>query len=213
VIGNHVTICDGVQLGECCIIGDFAIVGKVPILAAGSAASDTVDGPAQLGRDCSVGSHAVLMAGSHLGNRVILGDGAFVRERCDISDDVVIGHAVTVENDTRVGARTKIQAGAYITAHMLVESDVFIAPMVVTTNDNFMGRTERARVEMRGPTIRRGARVGGGAHILPGIEIGEESFVATAAVVTRDVAPRSVVMGNPARVVRTVPPEELLTGI
>jgi acetyltransferase-like isoleucine patch superfamily enzyme len=82
--------------------------------------------------------------------------------------------------------------------------------MVVTTNDNYMGRTERRFAEMKGCVIRRGARIGGGSHLLPGIEIGEEAFVATGSVVTRDIAPRALVMGVPARVVREVPEEELL---
>jgi len=63
---------------------------------------------------------------------------------------------------------------------------------------------------MRGPTIRRGARIGGGAVLLPGIEVGEEAFVGAGAVVVHDVAPRTVVVGNPARVLRAVPDEELL---
>ena len=63
---------------------------------------------------------------------------------------------------------------------------------------------------MKGPTIRRGARVGGGAILCPGIEIGEEAFVGAGAVVTKDVPPRTVVVGNPARVLREVPDDELL---
>jgi acetyltransferase-like isoleucine patch superfamily enzyme len=80
----------------------------------------------------------------------------------------------------------------------------------VTTNDNFMGRTESRHELTRGPTIRRGARVGGGATLCPAVEIGEEAFVGAGAVVTEDVPPRVVVVGNPARVLRDVPEEELL---
>jgi acetyltransferase-like isoleucine patch superfamily enzyme len=80
----------------------------------------------------------------------------------------------------------------------------------VTTNDNFMGRTERRHELIAGPTIRRGARVGGGAVLCPGIEIGEEAFVGAGAVVTKDVPARKLVVGNPARVVRDVDAEELL---
>ena len=65
--------------------------------------------------------------------------------------------------------------------------------------------TERLR-----PTIRRGARIGGGAVLCPGIEIGEEAFVGAGAVVTKDVPARALVVGNPARQVRDVPDEELL---
>jgi acetyltransferase-like isoleucine patch superfamily enzyme len=127
-----------------------------------------------------------------------------------MGDDVVLGRGSLVENDTTIGAMTRIQAEAYITAYSTLEEHVFIAPCVVTTNDNFMGRTERRHALMKGPTIRRGARIGGGAVLCPGIEIGEEAFVGAGAVVTRDVPPRVIVVGNPARVLRDVSRDELL---
>ena len=71
---------------------------------------------------------------------------------------------------------------------------MFIAPCVVTTNDNFMGRTERRHGLIKGPTIRRGARVGGGAILCPAVEIGEDAFVGAGAVVTKDVAARMLVV-------------------
>jgi acetyltransferase-like isoleucine patch superfamily enzyme len=73
-----------------------------------------------------------------------------------------------------------------------------------------MGRTERRHELIKGPTIRRGARIGGGAILCPGIEVGEEAFVGAGAVVTKDVPPRKIVYGNPAKPVRDVPDEELL---
>jgi dTDP-4-amino-4,6-dideoxygalactose transaminase len=82
--------------------------------------------------------------------------------------------------------------------------------MVTTTNDNYMGRTEKRFASRAGASFDRGCRVGGGSHLLPGVNIGEESFVATASVVTRDVAPYQLVMGTPARVVRQVPEDELM---
>ena len=97
-----------------------------------------------------------------------------------------------------------------MTAYSTLEEDVFIAPCVSTTNDNFMGRTEKRHALRKGPTIRRGARIGGAAVLLPGIEIGEEAFVGAGAVVTRDVPPRTVVVGSPARELREVPEDELL---
>jgi carbonic anhydrase/acetyltransferase-like protein (isoleucine patch superfamily) len=89
----------------------------------------------------------------------ILGDQSCVRERVVVGDEVVIGRGSLVENDTTIGAMTKIQAEAYITAYSTLEEHVFVAPCVVTTNDNFMGRTERRRKLIKGPTIRRGARI------------------------------------------------------
>jgi acetyltransferase-like isoleucine patch superfamily enzyme len=133
-----------------------------------------------------------------------------VRERCEVGDDVVIGRGSLVENDTTIGTLTKIQADAYVTAYSTLEDHVFIAPRVITTNDNFMGRTERRHALRRGPTIRRGVRVGAGAVLCPGVEIGAEAFVGAGAVVVGDVPPGVVVVGNPARVLRDVPADERL---
>jgi acetyltransferase-like isoleucine patch superfamily enzyme len=154
---------------------------------------------------------AIVFQGTRIGARVIVGDQACVRERCEIGDDVVIGRGTLIENDTTVGARTKIQAMAYVTAYTVIEDDVFIGPGVQTSNDNFMGRTEQRHALRQGPTVRRGARVGVGAVLCPGVEIGEEAFVGAGAVVVEDVPAGVVVVGNPARMLREVPPEELLT--
>ena len=156
-----------------------------------------------------VSTGAIVFAGSRIGGGCIIGDQACIRERVQIADDVVVGRGALVENDTTIGSGTRIQAEAYITAYSTLEEDVFIAPCVVTTNDNFMGRTEKRKALMKGPTIRRGARVGGGAILCPGIEIGEEAFVGAGAVVTKDVPPRKVVVGSPARVLRDVNTDEL----
>jgi acetyltransferase-like isoleucine patch superfamily enzyme len=163
-----------------------------------------------IGAGTVVSTGAIVFAGSTVGERVVLGDQSCVRERVKIGDDVVIGRGSLVENDTTIGALTKVQAGAYITAYSTLEEHVFVAPCVVTTNDNFMGRTQRRHELMKGPTIRRGARIGGGAILCPGIEVGEEAFVGAGAVVTKDVPPRAVVIGSPARVLREVPEDELL---
>jgi acetyltransferase-like isoleucine patch superfamily enzyme len=202
---------DGTVLAPGVKVLDHAVVGKQPSLSPRSTAKREPLAPCVIGAGTIVSTHAVVFAGTTVGERVVVGDAARVRERCAIGDDVVLGSGALVENDTTIGAGTKIQAEAYITAYSTLEEDVFIAPCVVTTNDNFMGRTERRHELMRGPTIRRAARVGGGAVLCPGVEIGEEAFVGAGAVVTKDVPPRVVVVGNPARVLRDVPDEELLS--
>jgi acetyltransferase-like isoleucine patch superfamily enzyme len=211
-IAETAVVYPGTVVGEGCRILDYAVVGKQPTLSPRSTAKREELPPLELGAGTIVSTGAVVFAGTTIGARVVVGDQACVRERCTIGEDVVIGRGSLVENDTSVGAMTKIQAHAYVTAYSLLEEDVFIAPCVITTNDNFMGRTEKRRALVKGPTIRRGARVGGGAVLLPGIEIGAEAFVGAGAVVIRDVPPRAVVVGNPARQIREVPDEELLGG-
>ncbi len=190
---------------------EYAVVGKQPVLSPRSTAKREDLPPAELGEGTVVSTGAVVFAGTRIGARVIVGDQACVRERVVLGDDVVVGRGTLIENDTAVGALTRIQAGAYITAYSTLEDNVFVAPCVVTTNDNFMGRTDRRHELMKGPTIRRGARIGGGATLCPGIEIGEEAFVGAGAVVIADVPPRAVVVGNPARQIRDVPDDELLS--
>jgi acetyltransferase-like isoleucine patch superfamily enzyme len=200
----------GTILGEGVKILEHAVVGKQPTLSPRSTAKREPLPPAEIGDRTVVSTGAIVFAGSRVGARVILGDQTCVRERVTIGDDVVLGRGSLVENDTTIGALARIQADAYITAYSTIEESVFIAPCVVTTNDDFMGRTERRHELTRGPTLRRGARVGGGAILCPGVEIGEEAFVGAGAVVTKDVPPRVVVVGNPARVLRAVPEDELL---
>jgi UDP-2-acetamido-3-amino-2,3-dideoxy-glucuronate N-acetyltransferase len=209
-IAETAIVLPGTVVGEGCRILDYAVVGKQPVLSPRSTAAVEELPPLELGAGTIVSTGAIVFAGTKFGERVIVGDQACVRERCTIGDDVVVGRGSLVENDTEVGARTKIQADAYVTAYSLLEEDVFIAPCVVTANDNFMGRTERRHALRRGPTVRRGARIGAAAVLLPGIEIGEEAFVGAGAVVLRDVAARAVVVGNPARQIREVPDDELL---
>ena len=108
-----------------------------------------------------------------------------------------------------IGERVRIQTNCYITAFSEIEDDVFVAPGVTLTNDNTMSR-HGPESKLRGAILRRACRVGGGAVIAPGLEVGEEAFVAAGAVVVRDVPARTVVMGVPAREVRQVPDEDLL---
>jgi UDP-2-acetamido-3-amino-2,3-dideoxy-glucuronate N-acetyltransferase len=210
VIAETAVVYPGTVIGEGCRILDGAVVGKQPSLSPRSTAKREELPPTELGAGTIVSTGAIVFAGTRIGERVIVGDQACVRERVEVGDDVVIGRGSVVENDTTIGRLTKIQAMAYITAYSTLEDEVFIAPCVQTTNDNFMGRTEKRHGLIEGPTVRRGARVGGGAVLCPGVEIGAEAFVGAGAVVVRDVPPRAVVVGNPARRIRDVPDDELL---
>jgi len=199
----------GTILGAGVRVLEHAVVGKQPSLGARSTAKREPLPPTTIGDGTVVSTGAVVFAGSAIGASCIVGDQSCIRERVTLADDCVVGRGSLIENDTSVGAGTRIQAGAYVTAYSTLEEDVFIAPCVVTTNDNYMGRTEKRKALMRGPTIRRGARVGGGAILCPGIEVGEEAFVGAGAVVTKDVPARKVVVGSPARVIRDVHADEL----
>jgi acetyltransferase-like isoleucine patch superfamily enzyme len=209
-IGAGSVVHPGVELGDDCTIEDLVVLGKRPRLARWSSAARGEElAPLVLESRVAVCCGAVVYAGSTIAHGAIVGDQSQVRERCAVGEDTVVGRGSTVDFGARVGARVKIQTGVYVTGGSLVEDDVFLGPGVMTTNDDTMGRHARG-VPLRGPVFRRACRVGGGAVLVPGVEIGEEAFVAAGALVTRDVKPRQVVMGVPARVVREVPDEDLI---
>lgn len=201
---------DGVRVAEGCLIEAGAVLGKRPRLRPGSrAASAAEPEPLVLEEGVTVCCAAVVYAGAHVGAGAILGDQCQVRERSSVGRGTVVGRGSCVDFDARVGSAVLIQTGVYVTGGTVVEDQVFLGPGVQMTNDSTMGRHPRDE-PLRGPVLRRACRIGGGAVLLPGVEIGQEAFVAAGAVVTRDVAARDVVMGVPARVVRRVPEEDLI---
>jgi acetyltransferase-like isoleucine patch superfamily enzyme len=208
LFGAYVVVHAGTVIGDRCVIEDHVVLGKRPRLAPGSSAAGEVS-RLELGNDVKVCSGAIVFAGARVEEGSILGDQSFVRERTRVGPGSVIGRGSVVDNDVSVGARVRIQTSVYLTAGTVVEDDVFVGPGATTTNDDTMAR-HRPGDPLRGATLRRACRVGGGAVLTPGVEIGEEAFVAAGAVVTRDVPPRAVVVGVPARVMREVPDEDLL---
>ena len=208
-IGANVVVHDGVVIGDGVVIQDGAILGKAPKLGPRSAAAGEIADPLVIEPGAAICAQAIVFAGAWIGPGAIVGDQAFVRERSRIGPGTVIGRGSTIDNDVEVGARVRIQTQVYVTAQSVIEDDVFVGPCAMTTNDNTMARQAR-ETPLLGVTLRRACRVGGGAVLTPGVEIGEEAFVAAGAVVTNDVPSRALVMGVPARVVRRVPDEELL---
>ena len=191
----------GARVGAGARFQDGCVVGKPVALGRHSStwqAAGVVG--TSIGAGTTVGAGAVVVAGASVGARCVVADQAHVRERTEIGEESVVGRGASVENDVRVGARVRMQTGAYVTAWSVVEDDVFIAPGAIFTNDQTAGRRP-PDMELRGPTLRRGCRIGGGAVLLPGVEIGADAFVAAGAVVTRNVPPGALVMGVPARVV------------
>jgi acetyltransferase-like isoleucine patch superfamily enzyme len=206
--GAYVVVHAGTVVGPGCVIEDHAVLGKRPRLARGSSAKGEV-GRLELGERVTVCAGAVVFAGATIGAEAIIGDQAYVRERARVGEGSVIGRGSVVDNDVRVGARVKVQTSVYLTAFTVIEDDVFVGPGATTTNDDTMARHDDS-TPLRGATLRRACRVGGGTVLTPGVEIGEEAFIAAGAVVTRDIPAGAVAMGVPARIVREVPAEDLL---
>lgn len=210
-LGHFVILREGTIVGDDVRLDDFTSVGKWPLRAVNSILKPTQQlDPARIGDGCLLGTGATVYRGAVLGASCLVADQATVRERVAVGEFTIVGRGVTVENDCTVGRYCKLETGAYITAYSVLEDRVFVAPQVTTTNDRFIGRTAERFEHFRGITVRRGGRLGAGSVVLPGLEVGADALVAAGSVVTRDVPPRIIVMGSPARPVRSVPEEQLL---
>lgn len=133
-------------------------------------------------------------AGTRIWQYVVVLPGARIGSECNICSHCFI------ENDVVVGDRVTVKNGVQLWDGLRIEDEAFIGPNVTFTND----KTPRSRVHPEKfpvTTVCRGASIGGGAVILPGLTIGENAMVGAGAVVTHDVSPHAVVVGNPARVV------------
>lgn len=210
-LGNHVVIHEDTVVGDTVRIDDHASLGKRPMKAANSATTKEQElPPLTIGELCIVGTGVVLYRGAAIDAKVLMADLATIRENVTIGRGTIVGRGVTVENFCAVGRYCKLESECYITAYSTLEDRVFIAPGVVTSNDNFVGRTQERFKHFKGVTVKKGGRVGAGTVTLPGVTIGEDALVAAGSTVTRDVAPRTIVMGKPARPLRPVPVEQLL---
>jgi len=120
--------------------------------------------------------------------------GAQIGRDCNICDHVF------VENDVIIGDRVTIKCGVQLWDGLRVGSDVFLGPNVTLTNDKFP-RSKQYQESVRQTFIADGVSVGANSTILPGLKIGQHAMVGAGSVVTRDVPPNAIVVGNPARIV------------
>ena len=184
----------------------------MPMTAVNSATTTTntdLSG-AKIGDNALIGSCAVIYRGAQIGKDVLIADLASVRENVTVGEKTIIGKGVTIENKVTIGRFCKIQSNVQIVPCSVIEDYVFMSPGVMTSNDKCVARHKSGLAEFKGVTIRRGARLGVASITLPGITVGEDALVGAGAVVTKDVPPKKVVVGVPARVIKDVPQEQWL---
>lgn len=147
--------------------------------------------------------HLADVKSSSIGANTRVWQFSVVFERAVIGENCNICAHTLVENDVIIGSNVTIKSGVYIWDGTRIEDNVFIGPNATFTND-VMPRSKVYPEKFKGITIMNGASIGANATLLPGITIGKHAMVGAGAVVTKDVPPYAIVVGNPATIIRYI---------
>jgi acetyltransferase-like isoleucine patch superfamily enzyme len=181
-----------VELGDDSVVEDYCIIGAAP---RGKKIGDlkTVIGPG-----ANIRSHTVIYAGNRIGSHFETGNKVNIREFNEIGNNVSIGTLSVIEHHARIGDNTRIHSQVFIPEYSNLEENSWIGPNVVLTNAKYPAAPgEKQR--LKGPVIKKNAKIGANATILPGVVIGENALVGAGSVVVDNVPDGAVVFGNPAR--------------
>lgn len=198
-VGAFSVVHGGTTVGAGCRIEDRCVVGQPERGYAVRRHFTGGGGQITLAAGCVVRAGAVVYAGVTLGEQVKIGHQTVIRSEVQVGAHSVLGHTLTIERGVRIGARVRCSPGSHITSETVLADGVFLGAGVRTVNDNGLDwQVGGGTAPLTPPWFDEGARVGSGAVILGGVRIGAHALVGAGAVVTRDVAPGTVVVGNPA---------------
>lgn len=186
-------LADAVILGDGHEIEPGVILGYEP----GRRIADSV---LHIGPGAQIRSGTVIYAGSTIGQGLKTGHNVVIREENTIGDDLSIWNNSTIDYGCIIGDSVKIHCSVYVAQFTTLEDEVFLAPGVIIANDPH----PICGLCMRGPTIKRGARIGVNVTLLSHIAVGEGALIGAGSVVTRDIPAFSVAYGNPARPTKSV---------
>ncbi len=191
------TIHPNVTIGKNSVIGEYVIIGEPP---RGKKPGDL---PTVIGDGAVIRSHTVIYAGNTIGSNFQTGHHVLVREENSIGDNVSIGTLSVVEHHVIVGNNVRIHTQAFVPEMSILEEGAWIGPNAVITNAAYP-LSPNVKNELKGAHVKKNAKIGANATLLPGITIGENALVGAGAVVTKDVPPNKVVAGNPATIINDV---------
>lgn len=194
--GNYIAY-RGVELGLDSVVEDYCIIGVAP---RGHKEGDlrTVIGP-----EAHIRSHTVIYAGNSIGKNFQTGNKVNIRELNQIGDEVSIGTLSVIEHHVHIGNNVRIHSQVFVPEYSVLEDGTWLGPNVVLTNAKYP-LSPGAKESLKGPVIKKGAKIGANVTILPGVVIGENALVGAGSVVARDVPDGAVVVGNPARIIKNI---------
>jgi acetyltransferase-like isoleucine patch superfamily enzyme len=184
-----------VVLGEDVVVEGFCIIG-LPFK--GMKNIQTIIGSGSIIR-----AGTYIYAGNQIGKNFQTGNKANIRELNQIGDDVSIGTHSVIEHHISIGNNVRIHSQVFIPEYSTLENDSWIGPNVVLTNARYP-KYASVKDELKGPLIGNNAKIGANVTILPGVKIGKNSLIGAGCVVTKHVAPDTIVVGNPAKPLRKI---------
>jgi len=158
----------------------------------------------KIGKNVLIRTGVTIYLGVNISDNCWINHNAIIRENVTILEDTTIGSNTICENNVSIGKRCAIHNNTMVCAETIIESYVFIGPGVTFTNNSPIGHLRNVPSTIRGAKLRLGCAIGGGATICPGVEIGHEAIIAAGAIVTKDIPPRIIVAGNPAKKIKDV---------
>lgn len=184
-----------VTLPEDAQLDDFIMLGKPP------RGKQPGDLPLVIGAGCVIRSHTVIYAGNTIGVGLQTGHHVVIREENTIGDHVSIGTHSIVEHHVQIGDGARLHSRVFVPEYTVLEAGCWLGPGVMVTNARYpLSKGVKDRLE--GAHVEEGAIIGANATLLPGVRIGARALVGAGSVVTKDVPPGAVVVGNPATIVK-----------
>ena len=185
----------GVRIGDGSVVEDFCIIGAPP---RGKKAGEL---ETAIGRKAVLRSHTVIYAGNRIGDNFQTGNKVNIRESNEIGNNVSIGTLSVIEHHVRIGNGVRMHSQVFVPEFTVIEDDAWLGPGVVLTNAKYP-LSPGVKETLAGPVVKKGAKIGANATILPGLIIGENAFVGAGSVVVKDVPDNVVVAGNPAKLIK-----------
>ncbi|MFX1464963.1 MAG: DapH/DapD/GlmU-related protein [Promethearchaeota archaeon] len=205
---QNVVIYEKTEIGDATFVGDNVVIGHPDqaqldlILKSNEVFHRVMGEKVQIGKNVIIRSGSIIYCSVKIGDYTKLGHNVMLREETEIGKNSLIGTGTIIDGNVKIGDRVSIQSSVYIPTYTTIEDDVFLGPRCTLTNDKYVMRKE---YDLMGPIIEAGSSIGANATILPGIRIGKGAIVGAGAVVTKDVPPRKIVTGVPAKIFKEVP--------
>ena len=194
--GNANPLFPGVILGKNAVIDDGVKLGY-------RTGRRIADHALRIGDGACIRFGTVIYGGSEIGNGLATGHNVIIREENRIGDNFNVWNCTTIDYGCKIGNNVKIHCNCYIAQFTVVEDNAFMAPGVTIANDIHPGCDFSVKC-MKGPHIEEGVEIGVNVTILPFVRIGAHSVIGSGTVITKDIPPGSVVVGNPGRVICSV---------